>query len=92
MGVTGFYFSFSCLLFHQTSIEELENGLIDDYRSTRLKGELVLKGHFYLRLDLHYMISTLNEKKVAICYAATVCHKCCELGNRRKGQLYTDSH
>jgi len=32
------------------------------------------------------MTSTLNEKKVAVIYTATVRHICCEFENRRKGR------
>ena len=86
IGVKGFYFPFSCLLFHRTNIKDLENYFIDDYGFTALKGELVLKGHFYLRVNLHDMTVALNEEKVAVIYAAAVRHICCELENRRRGR------
>ena len=72
--------------FTSKGVKELENDILDDYGFTVLTGESSPNGQFYLRLNLHDMTFMLNEKKVAVIYAATVRHICCELENRRNGR------
>jgi len=51
-----------------------------------LRGEQVTKGNFYLRDNIHDMTFTLNEKRMAVMYAATVRHICGELPAKKKGR------
>lgn len=49
-------------------------------------GQEVLRGHFFLRDNLIDMTYKLDERKVAIVYAATVRHICFDLDVVKRGR------
>ncbi|XP_048578932.1 uncharacterized protein LOC125560703 [Nematostella vectensis] len=79
-------YDFYLLKVTSAGVEELEHDYTDDYHNTALRGESVLKGHFYLRDNIHDMTFTLNEKRIAVVYAATVRHICGDLPTKKRGK------
>ena len=79
-------YDFYLLKVTSQGVEELESDYIDDYQCTALKGEEVIKGNFYLRDNIHDMTFTLDVKRTAVVYAATVRHICGELPAKKKGR------
>ena len=65
-------------------VEELEEPLNDDYSCHYPRGSAVLKGHFFLRENIADMSYTLDSKRLAAVYAATVWHICNELSVKNK--------
>lgn len=57
----------------------------DDYGSHFQAGNAVVKGNFYLRLNLIDMTFKLNIKKTAIVYPGTVRYVCSELKKKGRG-------
>ena len=79
-------YDFYLLKVTSEGVEELEDNFTVDYECTAFRGLQVLKGNFYLRDNIHDMTFTLNEKRTAVVYAATVRHICCELPAKRRGR------
>ena len=64
-------------------VEELSEGFTDDYLCHYCEGSEVWKGHFYLHDNIHDMTYTLDTKRVAAVFAATVRHICSDLTVKR---------
>ena len=79
-------YDFYLLKVTSKGIEELESDYIDDYQSTALRGEEVIKGNYYLSDNIHHMTFTLDVKRTAVVYVATDCHICGELPAKKKGR------
>lgn len=79
-------YDFFLLKVTSEGVKELDSDYTDDYNFTALKGQQVLKGNFYLRDNIHDMTFTLDEKRTAVVYAATVRHICRELPGKKKGR------
>lgn len=79
-------YDFFLLKVTSEGVKELDSDYTDDYNFTALKGRQVLKGNFYLRDNIHDMTFTLDEKRTAVVYAATVRHICRELPGKKKGR------
>jgi len=77
-------YDFYLLKVTSDGVEELESDFTDDYDNSALRGERVLKGNFYLRDNIHDMTFTLDEKRTAMVYAATVRHICGELPTKKQ--------
>ena len=71
-------------------VEQLSENFTDDYQCHYYQGSEILKGHFYLRDNIHDMTYTLDKKKVAAVFAATVRHICSNLAvkKRNKKSIY----
>ena len=67
-------------------VEELSENFTDDYLCHYCEGSEVLKGHFYLRDNIHDMTYTLDTKRVAAVFAATVRHICGDLTVKRRSK------
>ena len=67
-------------------VEELSEDFTDDYLCHYCEGSEVLKGHFYLRDNIHDMTYTLDTKRVAAVFAATVRHICGDLTVKRRSK------
>ena len=79
-------YDFYLLKVTSEGVEELESDYTDDHQCTAFRGEKVLKGNFYLRDNIHDMTFTLDIKRRAVVYAATVRHLCAELPTRKRGR------
>ncbi|XP_022780703.1 vicilin-like seed storage protein At2g18540 [Stylophora pistillata] len=79
-------YDFYLLQVTSDGVEELASDFTDDYHCTALKGQKVLKGHFYLRENIHDMTFTLDVKRIAMVYAATVRHICGDLPVKRRAR------
>lgn len=77
-------YDFYLLKVTSDGVEELDSDFTDDYDNVALRGEQVLKGNFYLRENIHDMTFTLDEKRTAVVYAATVRHICGELQTKKQ--------
>ena len=82
-------YDFYLLKVTSKGVEELEEPLTDDYSCHYPRCSAVLKGHFFLRENVHDMTYTLDTKRVAVVYAATVRHICNELTAKKKAQKKT---
>ena len=69
-------------------MEELDDNYTDDYEFTALRGTQALKGHFYLRDNIHDMTFTLDENRTAVVYASTVRQICGDIPRKKKGRKY----
>ena len=76
-------YDFSLLKLTSEGVEELDENYTDNYEFTALRGTQVLKGHFYLRDNIHDMTFTLDENRTAVVYASTVRQK-----KQKKGRKY----
>lgn len=79
-------YDFYLLQVTSDGVQELDDDFTDDYSSHYYKGSEVLKGHFYLRDNIHDMTYTLDTKRVAAVFAATVRHICSDLQVKRRGR------
>lgn len=82
-------YDFYLLKVTSNGVEELEHPTTDDYSSHYQTGSAVLKGHFFLRENIHDMTYTLDTKGVAIVYAATARHILSDLAIKKKTQKKT---
>ena len=71
-------------------VEQLSENFTDDYQCHYYRGMEILKGHFYLRDNIHDMTYTLDKKRVAVVFAATARHICSDLAvkKRNKKSIY----
>ena len=70
---------------HQRGVEELDENYTDNYEFTALRGTQVLKGHFYLRDNIHDMTFALDENRTAVVYASTVRQICGDIPCKKRG-------
>ena len=77
-------YDFYLLRVSSDGVEELDETIIDDYGSQYYAGHQVLRGHFYLRENIHDMTFSLDTTRMAIVYAATVRHICGDLKQKGK--------
>ena len=81
-------YDFYLLKIISEGVEELDSDMTDDYQCHYQQGDRVLRGHFYLRENIHNMTFTIDEKHTAIVYAATVRHICGELPVKKRGRKF----
>ena len=79
-------YDFYLLQVTSDGVEELDSNVTDDYQCHYYRGDRVLKGHFYIRENIHDMTFTIDEKWKAFVHAATVCHICGDLPVRKRGR------
>lgn len=79
-------YDYYLLKVNSDGVEELTEAVTDDYGSIYTTGQEVLRGHFFLRDNLIDMTYKLDERKVAIVYAATVRHICFDLDVVKRGR------
>ena len=77
-------YDFYLLKVTSDGVEELGEDFTDDYLSHYCEGSEVLKGHFYLHDNIHDMTYTLDTKRVAAVFAATVRHICSDLTVKKR--------
>ena len=77
-------YDFYLLRVSSDGVEELDETIMDDYGSQYYAGHQVLRGHFYLRENIHDMTFSLDTKWMAIVYAATVRHICSDFKQKGK--------
>ena len=78
-------YDFSLLKLTSEGVEELDENYTDNYEFTALRGTQVLKGHFYLRDNIHDMTFTLDENRTAVVYASTVRQICGDIPCKKRG-------
>ena len=81
-------YDFSLLKLTSEGVEELDENYTDNYEFTALRGTQVLKGHFYLRDNIHDMTFALDENRTAVVYAFTVRQICGDIPCRKGAQIY----
>ena len=81
-------YDFSLLKVTSEGVEELDENYTDNYEFTGLRGTQVLKGHFYLRDNIHDMTFTLDENRTAVVYASTVRQICGDIPCKKGAQIY----
>ena len=69
-------------------VEELDSDVTDDYQCHYQQGDRVLKGHFFIRENIHDTTFTIDLKRTAIVYAGTVRHICGELPVRKRRRKF----
>ena len=79
-------YDFYLLQVTSDGVEELDSNVTDDYQCHYYRGDRVLKGHFYIRENIHDMTFTIDEKRKAFVHAATVRHICGDLPVRKRGR------
>lgn len=77
-------YDFYLLQVTSEGVEELQNDMTDDYLNEYPRGSNVLKGHFFLRENLHDMTYTLDTNRLAVVHAATVRLICSSANKRNK--------
>ena len=81
-------YDFYLLKLTSEGVEELDENYTDDYEFTALRGTQVLKGHFYLRDNIHDMTFTLDENRTTVVYASTVRQICGDITCKKRGRKY----
>lgn len=81
-------YDFYLLKVTSDGVEELDSDVTDDYQCHYQQGDRVLKGHFFIRENIHDMTFTTDLKRTAIVYAGTVRHICGELPVRKRGRKF----
>lgn len=81
-------YDFYLLKVTSDGVEELDSDVTDDYQCQYQQGDRVLKGHFFIRENIHDMTITIDLKRTAIVYAGTVRHICGELPVRKRGRKF----